>query len=832
MRRLAQRAAISAFLAAAAAASGAQEPEKLFDELFGAEARKVAATGQTLDDVEFARKLLTSAETLTADKALAALLCQKACEFALKNPKGYPTVTKALGVLENSAGERIDQWQEIRLELYRRRYRLAKGTAKRAAGELLVTQGLLVGDAKAKAGQWDEAEKLYYQAVATAGYIRSSARDQAAEKLAYAKKMVTAQQLKAQLKAKPDNATVRSALVRLCVIELDDPAAAVPYINPSVDEVYRTYVPLAAKSRDDLPVQVCLELGNWYKSLAFSAGGPNTKGALAQRARKYYLAYVQKALVAGQPRADVERARKQINASLRQIGLKPLAAEATLRDPALQKAMEKAIAFLWSRQSSDGSWAQTRTRSPRRVGRSPKANKVGRPYIPPRVVTSPTSSGANVGAAAPIVHALLAAGVSLDDERMAKAVKYLEKFTHLTNGIAFRSLVWYRCQEIRPGIYVRGLKSDVMTLLRGTSTGGYYDNVGYRSSQYNAYSWAPAMGVDAGERMNIRVPRRFWTLTLSYWAKQQKPDGGWSYYASSRTAIGASSYYSPSMLWTATGTATVGLCLKNLYGPDKLKAAAGREFDSFRQGLAWLDKHAATGVHGGSSLSYTGTVADRYYQLSRVALLGGRKQFGNFGWWDKGRNYFIRSQNADGSWGSLDETATVLLFLVNGQKFKGQDTGGQASPTTAPAASTVADDPVRRIALKRIETLKARLADKPTSQSIAKELVRLYVVELRDPDSASPYADKTGDENVAKLLGLAARPLADLPEASCLQLGAWYHTLTAGSSNPGREYALSQAERCYARFLELHTTGDAAKLKATLSLQKIREALKEFRKDD
>jgi len=801
----------------AASAAGAGRAEKLFEEIFGAEARKVTATPVKTDDVEFAEKLVKSSNTLTEEPALRVYLCEKACEFGMKGSKGYRTVRTALNLLDTAAPERKDQWDEKRLELYTVLYRTSKGSARKAAGEDYITQCLVVGDNKANEGLWSEAITLYQQALNTATYVRSLQKSEAAKRLETANQMKEVAQLKAKLEKDPENASIRMTLVR-SYVEFDRPDRALPYVkHANVGEPWRTYVPLAAKAVDDLPTQVCLELGNWYKTLAFSAQ-PQAKAVLAKRTRSYYVAYLRKARADGATAGVLAEARAKIDAALAQIGLPKLPPQVASHSPAAGEALKKAVQYLWSRQTADGSWAS-------RSGSSYYSSTYGKGYYN----TRPTAAA---------LLALLRAGARMSDKRVVKALNFLGTTnTPITDGVATRALVWYEAQLRRSGIFYKGLKSDVGALLVATKNGGYYTRVYTTYSysySYNANSWSPPIAVDAGARARLKVPRKYWQLVVSYWAKQQKADGGWAYNPSS-----SSSYGKPNCLWTTLASATVATSLKNLYGKEAVKRMSGANYAPLRKGLAYLEKNLRSiaslkGRYGSSySSSYggNGTVYDGLWCLSRLGLTTGRGKLGGVNWIRAGSEYLVNTQKPNGSWGGDVETARAILFLINCTRAEKAGLAGAAKVTVARPARVPADDPLRKAALKKIGFMKGRLAKDPASTSIAKELVRLYVVELRDPGPAMAYAARTGDKEMPQLVGLASKAVTSLTEAQCLKLGKWYTELAGDSSTPGKKHAYGRAEACYERFLKTHTKRDADYLKAKLGLQGVQVQLADLKKN-
>jgi hypothetical protein len=784
----------------------AASPEKVYAELFGAEDRKVTRTATKVDDIAFARKLLDSAKTLTDDPALRVCLYEKACDFALRHQKGYPAAAEALDRLARCAPARANEWQEKRLELCRLEYRYATGTTakKRRLAEKLVTQLLIVGDIKAQKDEWAAAAGLFQQAVNTATYVRSPQKDTAEQKLARANLMKQGEDLKGRLRKDPNNRVVRLALIRLYVCDLDDPASAQPYASAATDEVWRTYVPLAAKAPATLAAQVCLELGNWYKSLAESSGvGTTARENLGRRARNYYQLYLGKALGEGVSRGTLEKAREKFNAALKSIGQAALPVQVAFQEPAVQKAFEKAIAYLWGLQQRGGYWSAGRTSS-----------YYGTYY--------------NVRTTSAAVWALLEAGTPVGDPRMVKALRWLEKHHSVyTDGMGLRTMVWRAVERQVPNRSMALLKRDLNTMVMGTTTGGYglRTNYTYSSSPANSYTWKGHMAVGAGADLKLRIPLKYWRLALQYWAKQQKPDGGWCDRAGSSSRYhGASTPF-----WTAAGAASVTLALRSLHGEYALRQMSGADSQPLKKALAWLDKNVGPQLVSDRRSSDTGTVPQTLFQVSRVGRLLGRKKFGGTDWFQAGSKYLVANQGAAGGWGGgIEETAFGLVFLTNGGAM--QDAGAATVAPVVPPVKT--PDAAREAVEKKLRLLKVRLAADPTQFQTAREIVRLYLLELEDPASAAAFVAKTGDPKTVRMIPLAARDLDQLKEGNCLELGDWYRQLATGDSKTARQHALTRAAACYQRFLDVHTTGDAQRLKAKLALGKVRKALEALQKGE
>ena len=91
------------------ASSALADAEGDYKTLFGQDEAKVAASRNTKDATTFAAKLLNAAKTLNEQKDLQALLCEKAHEFATKDPSGQQTAVEALKLLGEAAPEKKAQ---------------------------------------------------------------------------------------------------------------------------------------------------------------------------------------------------------------------------------------------------------------------------------------------------------------------------------------------------------------------------------------------------------------------------------------------------------------------------------------------------------------------------------------------------------------------------------------------------------------------------------------------------------------------------------------------------------------------------------------------------
>ncbi len=99
------------------------------------------------------------------------------------------------------------------------------------------------------------------------------------------------EQLKAILKDKPRDRAASAELLQLHLLEKDDPAAALPYLEAGADLKTRVHLPLAAKAIDQLKKNELLDLAIWYQEIGTRTPG-ETGVKMLGRSYRYYEAFL------------------------------------------------------------------------------------------------------------------------------------------------------------------------------------------------------------------------------------------------------------------------------------------------------------------------------------------------------------------------------------------------------------------------------------------------------------------------------------------------------------------------------------------------------------
>lgn len=316
---------------------------------------------------------------------------------------------------------------------------------------------------------------------------------------------------------------------------------------------------------------------------------------------------------------------------------------------ALEESINRAIQYLKKQQRDDGSW--------------------------PEPINMPC------GMTGLCTLALLSAGVSADDPTIAKALRYLRRFSpsdiDKTYSITLQTMVFCRAEPARdaPRILENIRWLERTQIKDGPDRGGWsYPG----SSADNSNSQFALLALYEAERVGVRASDQTWTFAKEYWEGTQNPDGSWGY---RRGQAGTGSM-------TCAGIASLVIIRDIAYQPTATVDANNRinccgsspqSVDRVQRGLAWLERHFTVRQNpqaGSSWLLYY------LYGLERVGRLSAQRFIGPYDWYREGSAFLLELKSTVAQGGiptdywvgpglendPLLATSFALLFLAKGRR--------------------------------------------------------------------------------------------------------------------------------------------------------------------
>jgi hypothetical protein len=331
--------------ASAAVAIGANPAEDAFNSVYSADMQRIKAARDPKAAVELATRLLATAKESKSQPAFQAILCEKAYELTAVYPAGQPLAVEAMTLLAARVPEKALQSADAIADVRQRQFEAARGEDRAKAGEALLDALLKAAELRVQAGTVADAAAAYKRALAIAIAVKSDRRPaieaKARDLTQAAKNAADAAMLKKQLEAAPGDAAAREKLVRLCLVGMDDPAAAAKYADGVTDAALCKFVAAVAKGIEAAPEVACIEIGNWYASLAETAPGAASKAAMLARARTYYMRFLELHMTDDMQRTMVVATVRNVEAEIAKLSAPPEpAAAASHQPPAGGKAAE------------------------------------------------------------------------------------------------------------------------------------------------------------------------------------------------------------------------------------------------------------------------------------------------------------------------------------------------------------------------------------------------------------------------------------------------------------------------------------------------------------
>jgi hypothetical protein len=315
----------------------------------------------------------------------------------------------------------------------------------------------------------------------------------------------------------------------------------------------------------------------------------------------------------------------------------------------VQQAIEKGTKYLYAQMKGDN-WEATPARDPAGSMFDTRGSQWG-------------------GTTALCTYALLAAGESAQDPRLAKAIEFLRNADLVsTYGISLRAQVWPRVP--RNDLILKAIAKDATLLYSERRTlppnpGEFgYLNQGPGVLTDHSNSQYGVLGLWACSDLIEGISPAFWQQVDSSWRADQADDGSWAYREKPGAAPAQGGFNASSPTMTAAGIATLFITQDQLYRERGIDCAGNIIDPNIEKGLQWMAKH----------FQEIFTVSYPFYGLygiERIGVASGYKYFGDVDWYERGADFLLQKQNAQGGFsdsdGSVNNTCFALLFLARGR---------------------------------------------------------------------------------------------------------------------------------------------------------------------
>lgn len=290
----------------------------------------------------------------------------------------------------------------------------------------------------------------------------------------------------------------------------------------------------------------------------------------------------------------------------------------------------------------------------------------------------------SVGVTSLALLALLNSDMTLEDEPVRKALKYLRNVRQSEpDNIYEISLMIMALAAARDGqrdilrIEELARRLEDAQKIGGPEPGAW----GYSARGSDRQAWPgdrsnaqyAILGLHAAAQAGVQIKKTTWERARSYWVNGQNADGGWNYV----NRQGGNSYGS----MTAAGISSLAITSEMLRDPTSDETPTGEPVccgsqtvdDALERGIAWLGDRFEVGRNPGRG----GEILYYLYGMERAGRLSARRFFGNADWYRRGAEYLCDQQQSGrliGAWigkgygekSPVIGTSFALLFLSKG----------------------------------------------------------------------------------------------------------------------------------------------------------------------
>ncbi len=283
-------------LALPVSAFAADEAKRTFDILFASKLKAASMSADVVDDIAVAREMIALARTTGEQPALVVHLCESAYDLCIRTPEGFSVAAEAMALLSDTIAEKRLAAREKHIAVLTRQAAVGKPDDREAAGWALIELLTDIGNEKLEKKQYADAAVDFRRALAFAQQKQPSSVDELKPRLEFAlareRAMKRVLRLQERLLGDANDSATAEEIVKIFVIEFDDPEAAVPFLNRVNDAELKSLVSLSVAPAASLDAAATMKVALWCRSLADQVGSADLKAPLLHRAKSHLLRFL------------------------------------------------------------------------------------------------------------------------------------------------------------------------------------------------------------------------------------------------------------------------------------------------------------------------------------------------------------------------------------------------------------------------------------------------------------------------------------------------------------------------------------------------------------
>jgi hypothetical protein len=754
----------------------ADEAADLFNSLFGQRIAAAKATATKTDDVELAAEILAVVAEAKDSPKLVAIVCKSAFELTSTSRAGYPIAIQAMDLLAEHVPDQRREALEGRVLIRRKLVTSQRDMIEKLKlSQAIISDELELAAGLESEGNLNEATLLLRRTLALARSSRSSQKARVDSEFARlsAKKIVLAkvEVLKTRLKTDAKDATAVEQLVRLYVVDLDDPDSAKKYSFLLKDEVAKANVQIAAKPVATRTASEALKVAQWYSGLA-KTGMASQKLRMLKRSAQSYL--------------------QSLIASIETGGLAQVQARIALKNT--KEAMALSQTEVGDASAQSVSWLT-------RVAAAYSFDKATMVRNSAKDSATKNRHGRVYGAKS--VEGRFGEGISL-----AGKTSYIH-LPPMPLGAGTTISTWVKCDEL-PAAFAR---------IFDFGSGPFASNMilTFRSAEPRIMFFPDKTRAPGTAASASNIVRGRWVHLVAVFGR----DGtGTLYVDGSKRAtakIGIVPIRTRSRMYIGRSNWTEDSPFHGSIDEFVIwqRALSSDELDqmiAYTRGGGSLIEAITTGGVSVKSATKGLTLPEAWeaYFLSDVEKRG-----------EQALPLIQTLGRAGGEAAKINDWVGTLGYFKQALAVAKKSVPARVEGLT----KIVKVVETRKAIFDRIAALEMKLEADPDDQSTLRSLIQIHLVELNAPKGAAGLAAKVTDATLKKRLALLAKKPAELEEPQSQDMIAWFKELAAGADDVGKAAMYGRIIRYYRPIIAKHEDEDEAKVAAMTARDKIGELL-------